>query len=198
LRKLYPKTPISVDTYRPSVAKVAFDLGADILNDISGFKFHPEIINLCREYKAPAVVMHTTGKPKVMQERTLKDEVLISEIKKHLQSSIKLAEENNVKVIVDPGIGFGKKPHQNLTIINKLEEFLELNRPILVGPSRKSFIGFALSKNSPPPPSERLEGTISACILAVERGARILRIHDPKPIQKAVKVAVSILMEKME
>ncbi len=196
IRKMFPKVPISVDTYRSEVAKVAFDLGADMLNDISGFRFSPDIVDVCKEFRAPAVVMHTTAKPKVMQETTLPDEILLDEIKKYLLESVRIADENGIKVMVDPGIGFGKKPHQNLMIINGLTELLELSCPILLGPSRKSFIGFALSRENPPPPQERLEGTISACVLGVERGARVFRVHDPGAVWKALKVAVSVLMEK--
>ena len=194
IRKMFPKVPISVDTYRTAVAMVAFELGADMLNDISGFRFSPDIVDVCREFSAPAVVMHTTAKPKIMQEKTLPDEVLLDEIKKYLLESVRMADEKGIKVMIDPGIGFGKKPHQNLVIINKLTKLLELGRPVLIGPSRKSFIGFTLSRENPPPPQERLEGTISACVLGAERGARIFRVHDAGAVWKALKVAASVLM----
>jgi dihydropteroate synthase len=197
IRKNFPRIPISVDTYRSSVAEIALDLGADIVNDISGFRFDEKIPYICQKYKAPAIVMHITAKPKIMQSKLLEDSELIEKIKLYLSSSANLAENLGIKVILDPGIGFGKKPHQNLIIINRLEEIAsELNYPLLLGVSRKSFIGFCISQENPPPPSERLEGTISAISIALQKGARIFRVHDVLPSRKALKTAISILSER--
>jgi dihydropteroate synthase len=197
IRKNFPRIPISVDTYRSSVAEIALDLGADIVNDISGFRFDEKIPYICQKYKAPAIVMHITAKPKIMQSKLLEDTELIEKIKLYLSSSANIAENLGIKVILDPGIGFGKKPHQNLIIINRLDEIVsELNYPLLLGVSRKSFIGFCISQENPPPPSERLEGTISAISIALQKGARIFRVHDVLPSRKALKTAISILSER--
>lgn len=199
IRELFPKTPISIDTYRSEVAELAFELGADMLNDISGFRFDPRISDICTKYKAPAVIMHTTAKPKEMQEKTIQDdENLINTIKNHLLETAKEAEMKNIKVIIDPGIGFGKKPHQNLIILNRIGELVKTGYPVLIGASRKSFIGYCLSPQNPLPPSERLEGTIAASVIAVQRGARILRVHDVKENIRALKVLKSIVSERFD
>lgn len=197
LRKIFPKVTISVDTWRSEVAKVAFDLGADILNDISGFVFDPKIPDVCASYNAPAILMHITAKPKIMQQKTIEsDSEVISTIKSYLSESVKEAERRGIKVILDPGIGFGKKPHQNLIIINRIGEIVKMGYPVLIGASRKSFIGFCLSPQNPLPPEERLEGTLAVSVIAIQKGVRILRVHDVRENVKALKVAVSILTER--
>jgi dihydropteroate synthase len=195
IKKIFHNIPVSVDTYRSEVAKVAFDCGADILNDISGFRFDPKVLDVCKLYRAPAIAMHITAKPKVMQNYTLEDHVLLDSIINYLSECANLAKQKDVNVILDPGIGFGKKPHQNLIIINQLEKIAQIGYPVLIGVSRKSFIGFAMDPSNPPPPSERLEGTISACVISLCKGARILRVHDVLKVKNALKIAVSILME---
>ncbi len=196
IRKRFPNLPISVDTYRSRVAEIALELGADIVNDISGGRFDENMPDICAKFNSPAIVMHITAKPKYMQELTISDEVLLEEIKRYLKNSAEKFERKGVKVVIDPGIGFGKKPHQNLMIINRLHEVVALGYPVLIGISRKSFIGFCVNKDSPPPPQERLEGTISACVISLSKGCRIFRVHDVSQIRKALKTAVSILAEK--
>ena len=183
--------PISVDTYLSDVAYAALSEGVDMVNDISGFTFDAKMTDVVSRFESvPCVVMHTTGKSDVMQQRILPDNLLISEILKHLSSAISKGESYGIQTIVDPGIGFGKNPQQNLKIIMNLDKLKSLERPILVGPSRKSFIGYILSdwREPPLPPSERLEGTITACILCIMRGANILRVHDVSKIKRAIKV----------
>lgn len=197
LRGTFPKLPISVDTYRAEVARFAFDIGADILNDISGFRFEPAVVDVCTKYKAPAVVMHTTAKPKIMQENVIQnDEHLIPTVKSYLAHSVKLAEEKGIKVIIDPGIGFGKKPHQNLVLINRIDEFVKMGYPVLLGASRKSFIGYSISPQNPVPPVERLEGTIAVNVFALQKGVRIFRVHDVKENLRALLVSKAILSER--
>lgn len=188
--------PISVDTYRSNVARACLDEGADMINDISGFRFDSEIVKVASKFKAPCVVMHITAKPKVMQKNILPDNVLINTVKSYLQESMKLAEEHGVETIIDPGIGFGKKPEQNLTLIANLPAFAELERPILVGPSRKSFIGYALGGVDKFPPSERLEGSLAAAVICALKGAHIVRVHDIKETKRAFAVADAIISGK--
>ncbi|MCS7214426.1 MAG: dihydropteroate synthase [Candidatus Calescibacterium sp.] len=197
LREIFPKVTISVDTYRAEVAQFAFDLGADMLNDISGFRFDQAVVDVCVRYGAPAVVMHTTAKPKIMQENVIQnDDDLIPTIKSYLAHSVKLAEERGVKVIIDPGIGFGKKPHQNLVLIKRIDEFVKMGYPVLLGASRKSFIGYSVSPQNPVPPVERLEGTIAVNVFALQKGVRIFRVHDVKENLRALLVSKAILSER--
>lgn len=195
LRKNFPNVPISIDTYKSEVAKVAFDLGADILNDISAFRFDPEIKNVCQKYKAPVILMHTTAKPKIMQEKCIEDDnSVIDIIKSYLLISAQECESMGLKPIIDPGIGFGKKPHQNLIIISRIDELVKSGYPVLLGASRKSFIGYCLNPSEPLPPSERLEGTIAVSVLALLKGVRIFRVHDVKENVRALLVSKSVLL----
>lgn len=184
------KVPISVDTYKPEVARQALDNGASIVNDITGLR-NPAMTRIVARYNAAAIIMHMKGTPRTMQ-RNPHYTSLVDEILRYLEGAIATAETagiNKDKIIVDPGIGFGKTTEDNLAIIDHLSEFRVLGRPILVGPSRKSFIGKILSV----PPEERLPGTVSACVLAAQNGAHILRVHDVKEVKQALK-----LIEAME
>ncbi len=194
IRRLFPNVVISVDTYRSEVANVAFDLGADILNDISAFRFDPNIKKVCQNYKAPAILMHTTAKPKLMQEKCIQDDNKVMDIiKAYLMESVAESDSMGIKSIIDPGIGFGKKPHQNLIIINRIEELVQTGYPVLLGASRKSFIGYSLNPSDPLPPSERLEGTIAVSVIALLKGVRILRVHDVKENVRALKVCAAVV-----
>ncbi len=196
IRKKFPDVIISVDTYKSKVAEYAIDIGADMVNDISGFSFDRNMFDLCVRKKVPVVIMHTTGKPKIMQRKTMKDEKLIEKITSFLKNNAERAEKNGLKVIIDPGIGFGKKPYQNLVIINRIDKIAKIGFPILIGTSRKSFLGLCVSLSDPPPPSERLSGTIASCVIAMLKGARIFRVHDIKEIKQALEVSISIINEK--
>jgi len=179
------KVPISIDTYKPEVARQALDNGAAIVNDITGLR-NLKMAKLVARYNAGVVIMHMKGNPRTMQINP-KYESLIDEIIEFLDKAIKRAQEIGVdkeKIIVDPGIGFGKALEHNLEILKRLNEFKVLGMPILVGPSRKSFIGKILNVQA----QGRLFGTLSACVLAVKNGAKIVRVHDVKEIKQALKV----------
>lgn len=187
IKKLAKKinVPISIDTYKPEVARQALDNGAIIVNDITGLR-NPEMIKVISRYKAGVVIMHMRGKPQTMQDNPVYKS-LIDEIIDFLDDAIKKAVAAGIsrdKIIIDPGIGFGKTFQHNLIILNKLSEFKVLGLPILVGPSRKSFIGKILKAE----PGQRLFGTIGASILAAKNGAKIIRVHDVKEVKQALKV----------
>ena len=186
--------PISIDTYRSEVAKEAFGAGASMVNDISGLKFDPEMPSVAAEAGVPVILMHIRGTPRNMQKNPVY-EALIPEILDYLRESIKMAEDAGIRdIIVDPGIGFGKTFDHNLEIINNLEEFTMLGRPVLAGPSRKSFIGEILDGVSP---TERIEGTAAAVCASVLKGANIVRVHDIKEMTKVVRVADAIKRERI-
>lgn len=182
---------ISVDTYKSAVAEEALNRGANIVNDISGFHFDPRMPEVVKKYDAGVILMHIKGTPKDMQ----KDPVyrhIIDEICEYLTESVNMAEEcgiNRENIVIDPGIGFGKKFEDNYLLIRYLREFKSLGYPVLVGPSRKSFIGNLLNL----PVGERLEGTISAVCCAIMNGVDIVRVHDVKEVKRAVKVADAIV-----
>lgn len=183
--------PISIDTYKASVAKEAIKAGATIINDISGLRFDPEMAEIASKYKVPVIVMHIKGTPKDMQKNPYY-EALIPEIIEYLRASIIMAKQAGVDenmVIIDPGIGFGKLPEHNLQIIKNLREFSKLGKPLLIGVSRKSFIGKVLNEASP---EKRLEGTASAVAISVINGANIVRVHDVGFMAKVVKIADAI------
>ena len=183
------KVPISIDTYKPEVAQQALDNGAVMINDISGLR-NPKMRKVVARYKAAVVIMHMKGNPCTMQKnpvyRSLVDEIIV-----YLDTSIKLALEAGIakdKIMVDPGIGFGKTVRHNLEIIKRLKEFKILGFPILIGPSRKSFIGKILNLE----PKERIFGTVPACVLALENGANMVRVHDVKEVKQAITIAEAI------
>lgn len=196
LRKIWNGV-ISIDTYKANVAREAVDEGADMVNDISGLRFDKSMVDVVCSTKVPVVIMHTSGKPQEMQKKT-NYENLLQDIMDYIKEGIGMLEEKGYpleRIIVDPGIGFGKTPEQNLKIIAHLDFFKMLNRPILIGASRKSFIG-ALCNGIPP--EERLPGSLSAAVIAVLNGAKIIRTHDVKETVQAVKIAVEIMKMKKE
>jgi dihydropteroate synthase len=185
------KVPISIDTYKADVAKKALDAGASMVNDISGLRFDPEMAGVVAEYKVPVVVMHIKGTPKNMQANP-EYEALIPEIMDYLRVSVRLAVDAGVgedMIIIDPGIGFGKTFEHNLQILKDLHEFTLLEKPLLIGPSRKAFIGNILGNAAP---SERLEGTAAAVAISIMNGAHIVRVHDVKEMAKVSRVADAI------
>ena len=185
------KVPISIDTYKAEVAKRAMDAGASIVNDISGLRFDPEMPKVVSKYKVPVIIMHIKGTPKNMQTNPIY-KALIPEIMDYFRESIRLAVESGIaedKIIIDPGIGFGKTFDHNLEIIKNLHEFTLLEKPLLVGPSRKAFIGKILADA---PASERLEGTAAAVAISILNGANIIRVHDVKEMKKVALVADAV------
>jgi|UniRef100_A0A7C3WRB4 dihydropteroate synthase len=168
---------VSIDTYKAEVAKAALAAGADIINDISALRFDPEMASLAREARVPVVLMHMQGTPRDMQVNPRYDD-LLGEIKAFFIERLDYACAQGLNpelLILDPGIGFGKTFDHNLEILNNLHFFLDLGRPLLVGPSRKAFIGHLLGL---PAGEERDIGTLAALAMATLRGARIVRVHN--------------------
>jgi len=167
---------ISIDTYKSKVARAAIAAGANIINDISGLNFDPEMVNIVRDHRVPIVIMHIKGTPKNMQVDPQYDD-LIQEIIDYFQKQIDFCRDNGVpksKIILDPGIGFGKRLNDNFILIRELKRFTELGYPVLIGPSRKSFIGLTLDL----PVEQLFEGTAAAITAGIINGARIIRVHD--------------------
>jgi dihydropteroate synthase len=181
--KFYEKTCLSIDTYAPEVVKYALDSGFSMVNDITGLA-DESICKLCSQYDATAVIMHMKGTPKSMQRDPHYDSV-ISEVSDFFSERISKAKEFGVeKLILDVGIGFGKRLEDNIALISQLEHFLKLGYPLLVGASRKSMID-AISSSGV---DERLGGTIALHVKAVQNGAEIIRVHDVKEHLQALKV----------
>ena len=185
--------PISIDTTKSSVARVAIAAGAEIVNDISGLRFDPLIADEAARAKAGLVLMHSRGTPKDMQQLPPVDDIM-SEVIGELRKSVLVAEERGVahaNIAIDPGIGFGKTLDQNLELIARLDqltrEFADL--PILIGTSRKSFLGKLLNGA---PAEQRLHGTIASVVVSVLNGAHIVRVHDVKAAVEAIKVADAV------
>jgi len=184
------KAIISIDTAKSEVARRALENGASVVNDITSTNADSEIINVIREFDAKVVMMHMKGTPLTMQNNPIYGN-LIQEIKDNLKNSIEKAISVGIKrenIIVDPGIGFGKTVEHNLEILNRLSEFKELCFPILIGPSRKSFIG----KLTGVGPDERQFGTAASVAIAVKNGADIVRVHDVKEMRQVVIIADAI------
>ncbi len=185
---------LSVDTTKAEVAHRALDAGADIINDISSLQFDAEMLPLAAEREAPVILMHMKGNPKTMQENPFYEN-LLADVNSFFQERIDMAVSSGIKrekIILDPGIGFGKKFSDNLNLIRNLRIFEELGRPLLVGLSRKSFIGKIVDQ----PTQDRLEGSLSAAVLSVSHGAHLIRVHDVAATKKAILVADAILNEK--
>ena len=184
------RTLISIDTTKAGVAEAALGAGADIVNDISGLQFDSRMASLIAQKDIPAVLMHMKGSPKDMQDNPHYNDV-VGEVKAFLRDRIRAAQSCGIKkekIIIDPGIGFGKRFEDNLALINRLQELADLNQPLLIGVSRKSFIGRILNL----PPQERVEGTIASAILSILHGAHILRVHDLKAVKRAILVTEAI------
>lgn len=180
--------PISIDTYKSEVAEHALDAGAVIVNDISGLHFDVRMADVAASRNASVILMHIKGTPKTMQVNPEYDNV-IEEICLYLQEGIQRAESKGIEqIIIDPGIGFGKKLEHNLTILKHLKEFQRFGYPLLVGPSRKSFIGMLLDL----PVEERLEGTAAAVAVSIMNGAAIVRVHDVKEMKRIAAVVDAI------
>lgn len=183
--------PISIDTYKSQVAREVLSNGADMINDISGLHFDFKMSEVIAEFKVPCIIMHIKGRPKTMQKNPYYDD-LVGEIFSYLEKGLAIAQKGGIsseKTIIDPGIGFGKRLEDNYEILRRLKELKSLGRPILVGPSRKSFIGLTLNL----PVEERLEGSLAASVLAITQGANILRVHDVKETKRVAVLTDKIL-----
>ena len=184
------RVPISIDTYKSRVARGALAQGADIVNDISALRFDAEMVGLVAAEKVPVVLVHMQGTPRAMQAAPRYDDV-VGEVRHFLAGQVQHAVERGVErgmIIVDPGIGFGKTLDHNLALLRGLPELASLGQPLLVGASRKTFIGKILGAE----PGERLEGSLAAAAAAVLAGANIIRAHDVKETWKAVRIADAI------
>lgn len=183
--------PVSIDTYKSEVARQALDAGAEMVNDISALRFDPDMRKVVSEYDVPVVLMHIKGTPKNMQDDPSYTDV-IQEISDYLNQSKELAEGAGIadeKIIVDPGIGFGKRAEDNLKILKNLKDLTHLGRPILLGVSRKSFIGKVLDL----PTEQRLEGSLASLAVAILNGANILRVHEVKESKRVAQMVDAIL-----
>ncbi|UCD55881.1 MAG: dihydropteroate synthase [Candidatus Omnitrophota bacterium] len=184
------EVPISIDTSKHEVALEAIRAGAAIVNDITGLKSDAKMAGVISKSGASVCVMHIKGTPEYMQDNPIYDD-LMAEIIDSLRESIGIAVEAGIspdKIIVDPGIGFGKTTRHNLTIINRLSELKVLDKPILIGTSRKSFIGETLERE----PAERLMGTAVTSALAIMNGANIIRVHDVKEMADVARMADAV------
>ncbi|WP_017306990.1 dihydropteroate synthase [Spirulina subsalsa] len=190
LRREVP-LPLSVDTTRAEVARAAVEAGADMINDISGGTFEPEMFPVVAALGVPYVLMHIRGTPQTMQQQTDYEDV-VQEVYQFFVQRMAEAEGAGIArshIILDPGIGFAKTYTQNLEVLRRLEEFRPLNAPLLLGLSRKSFIGHILDRSDP---KARVWGTAAACSCAIAQGADILRIHDVPEIVDVARVTDAI------
>ncbi|MGB9301763.1 MAG: dihydropteroate synthase, partial [Anaerolineae bacterium] len=192
--------PLSIDTYRSEVATEALEAGASLINDIWGLRMDTQLGQIAARYQVPLVLMHNRSRPKdaVQTERLggryqgVEYQDLMGDIIRELRESIDLAVEAGVErqnIIVDPGVGFGKTVAQNLQLMASLSELRVLGRPVLVGPSRKSFIGYTLDL----PPEDRVEGTAAAVAVGIAQGADIVRVHDVKEMARVARMTDAIV-----
>jgi len=188
------KVLISIDTTKAEVAEAAVAAGAEIINDISAGRGDARMLPLAARTGAGLILMHMKGTPQTMQVSPHYEDVL-AEVKSFLEERVEAAISSGVRkerIIIDPGIGFGKNLGHNLTLINNIATLAELGRPVLVGISRKSFIGKILNLEA----QDRLEGTIAAAVVSIVRGASLLRVHDLQAVKRAVTVAETILAQE--
>ncbi len=181
---------ISIDTTKSKVASEALEAGASVINDISAMEIDSLMVDVALKFNCPIVLMHMKGIPKNMQDNP-QYESLISDIKEYLLARIDFVVSKGIdrnKIIIDPGIGFGKTVENNFEIINNLDQFVKMNFPVLLGASRKSFIGASLNL----PEKDRLEGSIAANIIGLQKGAKIFRVHDVVETNRAMVIANKI------
>jgi len=195
-----PNALISIDTYKARVAEEAFKAGAHILNDVWGLRADPELASVAAKQKVPVILMHNRSNPASVEVRAqlgnayIGSEYLnmIEDVKRELLVSVELALTAGIeesRIVLDPGIGFGKTREHNLELINRLDEIRALGYPVLLGPSRKSFIGFTLDL----PADQRVEGTAATVAVGIARGADIVRVHDVKEMVRVAKMTDAIV-----
>lgn len=196
----FPDALISIDTYKAKVAEAAFKAGAQILNDVWALRADPDLASVAAAFHVPVILMHNRSNPASVEVRNQLGnayigstyENLIEDVKRELLVSVELAVKAGIEashIILDPGIGFGKTREHNLALINRLDEIRALGYPILLGPSRKSFIGFTLDL----PPDQRVEGTAATISVGITRGADIIRVHDVKEMVRVAKMTDAIV-----
>jgi len=200
ITKEFPEAIISIDTCKARVAEEAFKAGAQILNDVWALRADPALASVAKKFNAPVILMHNRSNPASVEVRQqlgnayLGSEYtdLIEDVGRELLVSVEIAKKAGVEeshIILDPGIGFGKTREHNLALINRLDEIRSLGYPVLLGTSRKSFIGFTLDL----PPEERVEGTAATVAIGIARGADIIRVHDVKEMERVAKMTDAIV-----
>jgi len=200
IKKEFPEALISIDTYKARVAEEGFKAGAHILNDVWALRADPELASVAKKFNAPVILMHNRSNPASVEVREQLGNAyigseyqdLIEDVKRELLVSVDIAKKAGIEdqqIILDPGIGFGKKREHNLELINRLDEIRALGYPVLLGPSRKSFIGFTLDL----PADERVEGTAATIAVGITRGADIIRVHDVKEMSRVAKMTDAIV-----
>jgi dihydropteroate synthase len=185
------EVPVSIDTRKAAVAAAALAAGATMVNDVSAGRHDPDLLGVAADAKVPLVLMHMLGTPATMQDDPRYDDV-VAEVEAFLAERCRAAEAAGVDhqaLVVDPGIGFGKRDQDNYALLDQLARFTRLGHPVMVGTSRKGFIGRALDS----PADQRVEGTAATVVWAVERGARIVRVHDVAPMVQAVRMTEAML-----
>lgn len=198
LSAAFPEAILSVDTYRAATAEAALNAGADWVNDIWGLQADADLAGVCARAGVPVVLMHNRSKAgRAVLGRYVDVEYtdLLEDVKRELLVSVDLARKAGIKeenIILDPGIGFGKTVEQNLELLNRLDEIKALGYPVLLGPSRKSFIGYTLNL----PPEDRVEGTAAAVAVGIDRGADIIRVHDVAAMARVARMTDAIIRSK--
>jgi dihydropteroate synthase len=189
IRQHFPEALVSIDTYKPEVARAALEAGAHLVNDVTGLRDGSETAAIAAGFGAPLIVMHSLGRPGEMPHEYRYEDV-VEEVATSLGKSVRTAGAAGVRqAIVDPGFGFGKSAAENLRLVNSVDRFLQLHCPVLVGLSRKSTIGAVLgSRETPLPVERRLYGTLGATAVAVLRGATLVRTHDVRPTVELLRV----------
>ncbi len=202
ISKEFPDALISIDTYKARVAEAAFQAGAKILNDVWALRADPELGSVAAAFRVLVILMHNRSNPASVEVRQQLGnayigsayENLMEDVKRELLSSVELAIKAGVDethIVLDPGIGFGKTREHNLELINRLDEIRSLGYPVLLGPSRKSFIGFTLDL----PPDQRVEGTAATIAIGIARGADIIRVHDVREMARVAKMTDAIVRD---
>ncbi len=205
LAREFPDALISVDTYKATIAREALEAGACIINDVWGLRADPKLREVAAQAKCPVILMHNRSNPASVEVRAQLGNAyigadydnLVEDVKRELMQSVGLAREAGIQeadIILDPGIGFGKKVEQNLELINRVDEIRALGFPVLIGPSRKSFIGYTLDL----PADQRVEGTAAAVAVGITRGADIVRVHDVEVMMRVVKMTDALVRGKGE
>ena len=200
IHRAYPEALLSIDTYRAVVAQAALEAGARWVNDVWGLRADPDLAAVAAEHESPVVLMHNRLKPGTAELQAhlgghyvgVEYDNLLGDIRRELLESVSLARQAGIPhahIILDPGIGFGKTVAQNLELLNRMDEIKALGYPLLVGPSRKSFIGYTLDL----PPNERVEGTAAAVAVCIDRGADIVRVHDVGVMARVAKMTDAIV-----
>jgi dihydropteroate synthase len=193
------RAQLSIDTCKAPVARAALDAGATLVNDVSALRADPDMAGVVADSGADCCLMHMLGEPRTMQ-RDPRYEDVVDEVKAFLEERLLFAMHEGIseqRVLLDPGIGFGKTLEHNLTLLRRLDELTSIGRPIVVGTSRKSFLGAIVARaagaSEPPDAQDRLAGTIATNVLALERGASVFRVHDVAPVRDALAVAAATL-----